>query len=187
MTLLVAGLVVFFAAHSFCMFRNARAALVDRLGALPYRALFSLVSLAGFVAIVMGYGDAPRIAIWSPPAWTRHVTMLLMVPVFILLVAAYLPCNIKARLRNPMLIAVKTWALAHLVANGDLASMVLFGSFLAWAVADMIAVKRSGRGAVVANPRDMLDAVAIAAGLVIYALVLTRWHVYLAGVPLMAP
>ena len=113
--------------------------------------------------------------------------MLLMVPVFILLVAAYLPCNIKARLRNPMLIAVKTWALAHLVANGDLASMVLFGSFLAWAVADMIAVKRSGRGAVVANPRDMLDAVAIAAGLVIYALVLTRWHVYLAGVPLMAP
>ncbi|MEQ8660217.1 MAG: NnrU family protein [Gammaproteobacteria bacterium] len=187
MTLLVLGLLVFFTVHSFSMFRDARAALVGRIGALPYRLVFSLLSLAGFVAIVIGYGDAPRIAVWAPPVWLRHVTMLLMLPVFVLLAAAYLPCNIKARVRNPMLIAVKTWALAHLLVNGDLASILLFGSFLAWAVADLIAVKRSGRGAVVAHPNSMLDAVAVAIGLIVYALVITRLHVYLAGVPLLAP
>jgi uncharacterized membrane protein len=187
MTTLVLGLVVFFAAHSFSMARGARAALIGRIGALPYRLLFSLVSLAGFVAIVIGFGDAPRVAVWAPPGWMRHLTMLLMLPVFVLLVAANVPGNIKARVGNPMLIAVKTWALAHLLVNGDLASLLLFGSFLAWSVVDLIAVKRGGRSSTVANPRGMFDAIAIAVGLVIYGLVLTRWHVYLAGVPLLAP
>lgn len=187
MTTLVLGLVVFFAMHSFSMARGARAALVGRIGPLPYRLLFSLISLAGLVAIVMGYGDAPRVDVWAPPTWLRHLAMLLMVPVFPLLIAAYVPGNIKARLRNPMLMAIKTWALAHLLVNGDLASMLLFGSFLAWAVVDLVAVKRSGRSSRVANPRSLFDALAIAGGLVVYGLVLTRWHVHLAGVPLLPP
>ncbi|MEX2482905.1 MAG: NnrU family protein [Gammaproteobacteria bacterium] len=185
MTLLMSGLVAFFAAHSFTMFREPRARLIERIGPLPYRGLHSLVSLAGFIAIVIGYGDAPRIDLWAPPVWLRPFAMMLMLPVFVLLAAAYLPCNIKARVRNPMLLAVKIWAFAHLLVNGDLASMLLFGSFLAWAVVDLIAVKRSGRSAVVAAPRELYDAVAITLGLVVYGLVLTRFHVYLAGVPLL--
>ena len=108
MTTLVAGLVIFFAVHTFTMFRGAREQLVAKLGALPYRGLYSLISIAGFVLLVMGYADAPRIAVWAPPIWMRHITMLLMLPVFILLPAMYLPGYIKARVKNPMLIAVKT-------------------------------------------------------------------------------
>lgn len=186
MTLLVAGLAIFFAAHSFTMFRGARAQLVERLGALPYRGLFSLVSLAGFVLVVMGYGDAPRIPVWAPPPFMRHLTMLFMLPVFVLLVSAYLPGHIKARVKNPMLMALKTWALAHLLVNGDLASMLLFGAFLAWGVVDLVAVKRSGRSSVVAEPLVAYDVVAVVIGLGIYALIVTRLHVYIAGVPIVA-
>jgi len=186
MTLLVIGLAAFFAAHSFTMMRGARERLVARLGALPYRGLHSAISLAGFVAIVVGYGDAPRIDLWVPPGWLRPVAMVLMLPVFVLLVSAYLPGNIKARVGNPMLIALKTWAFAHLLVNGDVASLLLFGSFLAWAVVDLIAVKRSGRSAVVKEPRAVYDAIAIAIGLIVYGLIVARLHVYLAGVPLTA-
>jgi uncharacterized membrane protein len=184
MTLLVIGLAVFFAAHSFTMLRTARERLVARLGVLPYRGLHSLISLAGFIAIVIGYGDAPRIDLWLPPGWLRPVAMVLMLPVFVLLAAAYLPGNIKARVGNPMLIALKTWAFAHLLVNGDLASLLLFGSFLIWAVADLIAVKRSGRSAVVTAPRAVYDIVALVIGLIVYGLVVVRLHAYLAGVPL---
>jgi uncharacterized membrane protein len=186
MTTLIGGLAMFFAAHSFTMFRGTRARVVERLGALPYRGLYSLISLAGFVLIVMGYGDAPRIAVWTPPAFMRHLTMLLMLPVFVLLASAYLPGHIKARVKNPMLMALKTWALAHLLVNGDLASLLLFGSFLAWGVADLIAVKRSGRGSVVAEPRTAYDVVAVVVGLGLYALIATRLHVHIAGVPIIA-
>ncbi len=184
MTLLLTGLLLFFAAHTFSMFRGPRQRVVDTLGALPYRGLYSLVSLTGFVLIVMGYGDAPRIAVWTPPAVLRPIALLVMLPVFVLLVAAYVPGHIKARLRNPMLIALKTWAFAHLLVNGDLASMLLFGAFLAWAVVDLIAVKRSGRGSVVAAPRATFDAVAVVVGLAIYMFILRYGHVYLAGIPL---
>jgi uncharacterized membrane protein len=186
MAVLVTGLIIFFAAHAFPMFRGPRDRLAARLGALPYRGLFSLVSLTGFVLLVMGYGDAPRVDLWAPPGWTRHVTMLLMLPVFIMLTAAYVPGHIKARLKNPMLLAVKTWALAHLVANGDLASVLLFGAFLVFGVIDLIAVKRTGRGSVVAEPSAVYDVVAVVAGLVIYVIILTWAHVYIAGVPVMA-
>ena len=186
MTLLVIGLAAFFAAHSFTMLRSARERVVARLGLLPYRGLHALISLAGFVAIVIGYGDAPRIDLWAPPGWLRPVAMVLMLPAFVLLVSAYLPGNIKARVGNPMLIALKTWAFAHLLVNGDLAALLLFGSFLAWAVVDLIAVKRSGRSAVVEAPRAVYDAIAIAIGLIVYVLVVARWHVYLAGVALLA-
>ena len=186
MTMLVAGLAIFFAAHTFTMFRGARQSLLDRLGAMPYRGLYSLVALGGFILIVMGYGDATRIELWAPPAWMRHLTMLLMLPVFVMFAAAYLSGHIKARLKNPMLIALKTWAFAHLLVNGDLASVLLFGTFLAWAVIDLIAVKRSGRGSVVAEPRIAFDIAALVIGLGIYALIVAYAHIYLAGVPLTA-
>lgn len=184
MALFILGLALFFSAHTFSMFRVQRGELVARLGALPYRGLYSVVSLAGFVMLVIGYGDAPRTAIWLPPAGLRHVTMLLMVPVFVLLVAAYVPGHIKARVGNPMLLALKTWAFAHLLVNGDLASMLLFGSFLAWSVADLIAVKRTGRSSVVADPRLVFDVVAVVAGLAFYVAFVLWLHGTLIGVPL---
>ncbi len=185
MAVFVLGLVLFFAAHTFSMFRVPRERLVQRIGALPYRGLYTLVSLAGFVLLIVGYGDAPRIDIWAPPGFLRHLTMLLMLPVFVLLVAAYVPGHLKARLGNPMLLALKTWALAHLLVNGDLASMLLFGSFLLWAVADLMAVKRSGRSSRVAHPKVMFDVVAVVSGLAIYVAFVLWLHTRLIGVPLL--
>lgn len=179
---LVAGLALFFAAHTFTLFRVARAALIERLGALPYRGLFSLISLAGLVLIVHGYGQAPAFVVWSPPAGLRYVTMLLMLPVFILLAAAYLPGHIKSRLGNPMLMALKTWALAHLLSNGDLASMLLFGAFLAFGVVDLIAVKRSDRSSVVVAPRARFDVLAVVLGLLVYAAFVMGLHRVVTGV-----
>lgn len=187
MLLFITGLVLFFAAHTFTMFRGARGRLVARLGEMPYKGLYSIVSITGFVMLVVGYGDMPLVALWTPPAWMRTVAMVLMLPVFVILVAAYLPGHLKARLGNPMLIALKTWAFAHLLANGDLASVLLFGSFLAWAVVDLIAVKRTGRSSTVAAPRAVYDGVAVAAGLGIYAAIVLWLHPYLGGVALVAP
>jgi uncharacterized membrane protein len=185
MTLLILGLVVFFTVHTFSMFRPARQSMVDRLGANGYRGVYSLLALGGFALIVMGYGDAPRLEIWTPAAWMRPLTLLLMTPVFVLLVAAFVPGHIKARTRNPMLIALKTWAFAHLLSNGDLASIVLFTAFLLWAVADVVAVKRSARGALVAHPRVAFDILAVVVGTGLYAFVLCYAHPYIAGVGLL--
>ena len=185
---LIAGLLLFFAAHTFTMFRSAREALLARLGALPYRGLYSLVSLAGFVLIVHGYGHArvSPIDIWLPPSGLKHLTMLLMLPVFVLLAAANMPGHIKARVRNPMLLAVTLWALAHLLINGHLASLVLFGAFLAYSVIDLIAVKRSGRSPVVAQPRMVFDVVAVVIGLAIYGAFVMGLHSKLIGVPILS-
>jgi uncharacterized membrane protein len=184
MTTLLFGLVIFFSAHTFTMFRDKRQQAIDTIGMLPYRGLYSLVSLGGFVLIVMGYGDAPRVELWPTPMWLRSVAMLLMLPVFVLVAAVYLPGHIKAKIKNPMLMAVKTWALAHLLANGDLASALLFGCFLVWAIIDLVAVKRSGRSSVVDNPKPAFDVAAIAMGLAIYAAILFFGHPYLSGVAL---
>lgn len=187
MTLLITGLVAFFAIHSFSMFRDARQRLVDRLGALPYRGLYSVLSLGAFVLLVMGYGDAPRIELWTPPPLMRPLAMTLMLAAMILLGSMYLPGHIKAKTKNPMLLAVKTWAFAHLLANGDLASVLLFGSFLAWSVVDLIAVKRSGRSAMVADPKAVFDVVAVVVGAGLWALIVLWAHPYISGMPLVAP
>ena len=186
MTLLVAGLLVFFAAHTFTMFRGVRQQVVDKIGTLPYRGLYSVVSLTGFIMIVMGYGDAPKVLLWDTPLWLRYTAMILMLPVFVCMAAVYLPGHIKATLKNPMLIGLKTWAFCHLLLNGDLASALLFGAFLTWAVIDLIAVKRSGRSSVVENPKPVFDIAAVAIGLGIYALIYFFAHPYLSGVALVA-
>lgn len=187
MAILILGLVVFFAAHTLATLPERRQAAMDRAGGEErYRGAFSLVSLVGLVLIVWGYASAPFVPVWTPPVWTRHLALLLMLPAMIFLVAAYAPTGrIKARLRHPMLVAVKIWALAHLLANGDLASIVLFAVFLAWAVYDRISVKRRERAGLIAPPvagPARNDAIVLVVGLIVYVVFLLWLHELLIGV-----
>lgn len=149
MSYLVLGLIIFLGAHSVRIVADSwRTRMVARLGALPWKGLYSLVSLLGLGLIVWGFGLARQqpIQLWTPPVAMRHLASLLTLGSFILLVAAYVPANhIKARWHHPMVLAVKVWALAHLLANGNVAHIVLFGSFLAWAVLDFVAARRRDR------------------------------------------
>ena len=149
MSLLIAGLVLFIAAHSTRIFAEGwRAALMERIGEKPWKGLVTIVSVTGFVMIIIGYGQArlAPVPLWEPPFWTRHLSLLLNLLAFILLTAAYVPRNaIKAKIGHPMIAGVKVWALAHLLANGNLADLILFGSFLAWAVLDFRASRRRDR------------------------------------------
>jgi uncharacterized membrane protein len=188
MTLLVIGLVLFFGIHSLVIVApGARELVLQALGRHGWRGLHSLVSLAGFVLIIVGYGQArlsPEV-LYTPPSWMRHVTFTLLLPVFPLLIAAYLPGRIKAALKHPMLVAVKLWALAHLLSNGTLADVLLFGGFLAWAVADRISLKR--RPPVLQStmtPRVRNDVIAVVAGLALYMATLFWLHRLVIGVPL---
>src|ERR1700747_1838526 len=145
LAVLILGLVVFIAPHTLTMNRGARAALVARIGEAPYKIVYSLVAILGIALIAWGYGEyraSGWIQIWNPPAFMRHVTVALMWPSIVCIAAAYSPGYIKKKLKHPMLVGVKLWAFAHLLANGDLGSIVLFGSVLAWAVVDRISLKR---------------------------------------------
>lgn len=149
MTLLVLGLLLFLGAHSVRVFADGwRTRMRARLGERGWKGLYTLVSLAGFVLIVWGYGqarEAPAV-LWTPPLAMRHVAALLTLVSFVLLAAAYVPRNgLKARLHHPMMLAVKVWALAHLLANGTLADLLLFGGFLLWAVLAFRAARRRDR------------------------------------------
>jgi len=188
-TLLVLGLVIFLGTHSFSMARGSRAGLIARIGEGPYKGLYSLASLAGIVLISIGYGQyraGGYVPVWDPPVWTRHLALLLVLVAFICFVAAYLPGHIKARLKHPMLVGVKIWALAHLLANGDLGSILLFGSFLAWGVAARISVKRRdvaaqhGGTATPAGIRN--DVLAVAIGTAVYVAFVLWLHPWLIGV-----
>lgn len=152
MLTLIAGLVLFLGAHSVrIVAEDWRTATVARLGEKTWKGAYSLVSLAGFVLIVVGF-DLARYApvvLWpQPPVWLRHVTALLVLVSFVLLAAAYVPGNaIQARLRHPMVLGVKVWAFAHLIVNNTLADTVLFGAFLVWAVLDFRAARGRDRAA----------------------------------------
>ena len=142
---LVLGLIVFLGPHVFVTMRPERDAMVKQFGEWPYKGLFAVVSIVGLYVIGKGFGmywDAGPIEIWSPPSWTRHITETLMLFACIFVAAAYIPGEIKRRLKHPMLVGVKTWAVAHLLTNGDLGGIILFGSVLAWAVYDRITLKR---------------------------------------------
>ncbi len=191
MALLILGLVLFIGVHSFTMMRQQRAALIGKLGENGYKGLYSLLVLLGFILIVIGYGEYRGdgyIQIWWPPIWTQHLSALLVLFAFILLPAAYMPGYIKAKAKHPMLAAVKIWALAHLLANGDLGSIILFGSLLAWAVVARISVKRrtdapSAVSAPVTKPQAKYDVIAVAIGLVAYLAFIFWLHHLLIGVP----
>lgn len=189
MPLLVLGLVLFLGTHAFTMARGPRAALIGRLGEGGFKGLYSLLSAAGLVLIGVGfyqYRAAGYIPVWEPPVFTRHLALLLMLVSFILL-AASRPSHIRAFAKHPMLLAVKVWATAHLISNGDLGSILLFGAFLAWAVAARIAVKRRDRaaGVVAGGPAPQgwrNDVVAVVAGTLVW-FVFARWlHMLLIGV-----
>ncbi|MBN8535048.1 MAG: NnrU family protein [Rhizobiales bacterium] len=144
---LVLGLAIFVGGHLFTRQRGMRDRLVAAKGENFYRAVYSIVAIMGLFMIAHGFGAyraAGYIQIWNPPRFFGHIAILLVWPAFILLVATYFPGRIKARAKHPMLLAVKMWATAHLLANGDLGSILLFGSFLAWAVYARIALKRAG-------------------------------------------
>jgi uncharacterized membrane protein len=188
MSVLVIGLIVFLGVHLFTTLRGPRAALIGRIGEGAYKGLYSLVAAVGLVLIVWGFGryrSGGWVQIWYPPAALRPLTYLLMWIAFIALAATYCPLGkIKSTLRHPMLVAVKAWALAHLLANGDLGAFVLFGAFLAWAVYDRIAVKRRGDMGPPATSVTAGDGIAIAVGTLAY--VAMYWlHPWLIGVPIM--
>ncbi|MEW6149008.1 MAG: NnrU family protein [Pseudomonadota bacterium] len=148
---MILGLVLFFGIHVFTTKREARAQAIARLGEGTYKILYSLISLAGLALIIWGYAHYRAtgwIDVWYPPKAMKHITLALMLPAVILVVASYLRGRIYATLKHPMLAGIKLWAAAHLLANGDLGSIILFGSFLGWAVFDRITLKhRADSGA----------------------------------------
>jgi uncharacterized membrane protein len=186
MTLLIIGLVLFLGIHSVSIVAPAwRDAQLALRGEGAWKGIYSLVSAVGLGLLIFGYGMARQapVVLYTPPAALRHVALLLMVPVFPLLLAAYLPGRIKTAAKHPMLLAVKFWALAHLLANGNLADVLLFGGFLAWAVADRISVKRRPVRVIPgASPGPLNDLIAAVGGLVVYAAMLMGLHLWLIGV-----
>lgn len=186
MATLIVGLILFLGLHSLSIINEPlRNRLHASLGEGAFKGLFSLVSLIGLVLIIWGYGAArldPTV-IYTPPGWLRHLAMLLLIPIFPLLFATYFPGRIKARLGHPMLVAVKLWALAHLLANGMLHDVLLFGSFLVWAVADRISMKRRTQRPIPTLPTSKAnDIIAVVGGLVVYVVTVLWAHQWLFGV-----
>jgi len=184
----IIGLVLFLGAHVFVTMRDRRAGLIAKLGAGPYRGLFVLVSLVGVVLAGYGFAEyraAGFIMVWYPPAWTRHIVEALMWPASIMVVAAYIPGNIKRVLKHPMLVGVKTWAFAHLCANGDLGGIILFGAVLAWAVYDCITLKRRSDPGAPSIPvgGGMNDIIAVVVGTIVYLALGFVFHPIVIGVP----
>jgi len=175
MVTLVAGLLLFLGVHSARIFAEGwRGRVIAQRGEKAWKGIYSILSIAGFVLLVYGFGQARADAavVWSPPRWTHDLAGLLTLVAFVLVVAAYVPGNaIKARLQDPMILGVKTWALAHLLADGTLAGIVLFGSFLAWAVLDFSAARRrrAATGAAPAVVRSGRTGVALVVGILAWA------------------
>ena len=158
MLMLIAGLVLFLGVHSSRVFADdARSAFIAAHGEKTWKGIYAVLSIVGFVLVVYGYGEARTVplVLWTPPLWTRHAAALLTLPAFILVAAAYVPRNaIKARLGHPMLLGTKLWAAAHLLANGNVADVLLFGGFLVWATLCFRAAKGRDRAAGTTYPSD---------------------------------
>jgi uncharacterized membrane protein len=186
--ILIVGLVLFIAPHVIVTQRETRANLIARLGEASYKLGFSLVSILGVVLIAWGfarYRASGWLDVWYPPAWTRHLADALILPAFICLVAAYAAGNIKRVLKHPMLVGVKLWAFAHLLANGDLGSIILFGSILGWAVYDRISLKRRSDpgGPPIPVGGWKKDFIAVTLGIVLYLALGLVFHPLVIGVP----
>jgi len=184
--MLILGLVVFLAVHSIAIVAPAwRDDMAARYGAL-WQGGYSVVAALGLGLLVMGYGQARAEwgIVYIAPLWARHLTVVGMVAVFPLLLAAYLPGRIQAALKHPMLVAVKLWAVLHLLANGGLADLALFGAFLAWAVVDRISLRRRRPRIVPGLPQSKFnDLIAVVGGLALYALFIFGGHQWLTGLP----
>ena len=186
MLLLIAGLVIFLGIHSLSIVNEPlRDRLAARLGTVGWPAVYALIAIVGFVLIVQGYAAArlEPVLLYAPPVWLRHVALLLLVFVFPLLLATYLPGRIKDVTKHPMLLATKIWALTHLLSNGMLHDVVLFGAFLVWAVADRISMKRRTQRPLPGPSRSKAnDIIAVVGGLVLYVWFVKQGHVWLIGV-----
>jgi uncharacterized membrane protein len=188
MTALILGLLLFLGAHSVRIVADPwRSQMRARLGEGPWKGAYSLVSIVGFALLVWGYGLARQqpVVLWEPPSWTRHVAAPLVLLASVLVAAAYVPRNgIRARLHHPMVLGVKTWALAHLLANGTLADLLLFGGFLIWAVFSFRAARRRDRATGTVYPAGTAagTAGAVVAGLAFWALFAFWAHAALIGV-----
>jgi uncharacterized membrane protein len=189
MITLLAGLVLFLGVHSVRVFADGwRTSTVAKLGEKPWKGVYALVSIAGFVLIVVGYGLARQnpVVLWpQPPVGTRHLAALLTLVAFVLVAAAYVPGNqLKAKLHHPMILGVKAWALAHLIANNTLADVLLFGAFLVWAVLDFRSARRRDRAMATVYPagRASRTAMAVVAGMVAWALFAFWLHAAWIGV-----
>jgi len=186
MVWLILGLVLFLGMHSVSIVAPAwRDAQAARFGDLPWKGIYAVISIVGVAMLVTGFGMARHspVVLYTPPAWGRHVTALLMLPVFPLFLATYLPGRIKTAAKHPTLVSVKLWAVAHLIANGTLADVLLFGGFLAWAVADRISMKHRVQRPLPGAPAGPAnDLIVIVVGLVLYGFFVAWGHRWLFGV-----
>ncbi|MEM8878078.1 MAG: NnrU family protein [Pseudomonadota bacterium] len=191
MIVMVVGMVVFLGIHSARIIPGLRANLVQTFGEMAYKGIYSILSLIGLIFIWRGYSmarEAGQPLLYYPPLWLTHLTLLLMAIALICFAAAYVPGRIKAALKHPMLVSIKIWALAHLLANGELHSIVLFGGFLAWAVVDRISVKRRERAGLAvpftlpADTPPANDLIAVVIGATAYVAILLWLHPILFGV-----
>ncbi len=190
MLTLLLGLFLFLGVHSVRIVADPwRTRFIATRGLGTWKGLYALVAIAGFALIVVGFGQARQqpVVLWSPPRWTRDLAGLLTLASFVLLVAAYVPGNaIKARLHDPMILGVKVWALAHLLANGTLSDVLLFGSFLAWSVFDFRAARRRRSAGIDVAPTGPVSnartAITVVVGIVAWIAFAFHAHAWLIGV-----
>ena len=185
---MIAGLVVFMGVHTLTTQRDLRARMVASLGDGTYKIIYSLLAALGLALIIWGfarYRATGWIDVWYPPVAMKHITVALMLPAVIMVVASYIRGRIYTTLKHPMLSGIKLWAVAHLLANGDLGSIILFGSFLGWAVFDRISLKRRGDagGPPIPVGGATNDMIAIAVGIVAYLALAFAFHPAVIGVP----
>ena len=195
MTQLILGLILFLGAHSVRIFADDwRTRTIEARGEKLFKGIYTLVALLGFYLLVVGYGAArlETVALWNPPRFTKHISILLMLFSSILLVAAYIPRNhFKMRLRHPMVLSVKVWALSHLIANGNLADVLLFGTFLIWAVLNFRSARARDRAQVQLSdasedarlkPNLFATLIALFGGMALWAVITFVLHAKVVGV-----
>ena len=186
---MILGLVLFLGIHTLTTMRDQRARVIARLGGGGYKIVYALVSIVGLALIAWGFSQYRQfewINVWYPPTWMRHIALALMLPAIILVVASYIRGRIFTTLKHPMLTGVKLWAVLHLMANGDLGSIILFGSILAWAVYDRISLKRRVDAGAPPIPVGGVanDLIAVGVGVVAYLALVFVFHPLVIGVPI---
>ncbi len=186
MTIFLLGLLIFLGIHSISIINEPwRDRIVNTMGEWPWKGAYSLVAIFGFVLIVWGYGIARpySIELYSPPLWLHNISLLLLLPVFPLLVAAYFPGRIKAATSHPMLLSTSLWAVAHLLANGSSTNVILFGSILAWSALDRISVQHRQPRPIPGAPSSKYnDVISLVLGIGLYLAFLFWLHLPLIGV-----
>lgn len=183
MLFLIAGIAIFIGIHSLPHYRFMRQPIIDRIGLLPYRAVFSLISLSGILLVIYGYRQVPVQYLWNVPAWGAWVTKVMMLPALFLLVVAKVPTNIRRFTPHPMLWGFTLWAFAHLFANSELAAVVLFGSLAVHFTLAIIASNLRGASCSHAVVPMRIESANIILAVAIY-LALASFHQYVSGVSL---